>query len=414
MLSTHSTKDIRYHPYFPGGISRWGWRFLTHRVTPAGRWFFGVCIVFLLQGSTSLDLQVYVPFVYAMGVWAVALVFALLLSPRVTLVARHADRVGAGETLPVDIELAARGRQPFASLTVLPSRLPPALDAVPPDGIELPLPPDGKRVSGRLGILCERRGRFRLRPFRVQSDFPLGLLRAYAFAGNDATLLVYPQFSPLTALTLPVGRSYQPGGIALASHLGKSLEFIGDREFREGDNVRDMDWRASARLDRLVVREYREEYFYRVAVILDTHVPGGTADGEENAPFERAVSLCAAVSDALARQEYLVDLFAAGPNLYHLAAGRSLAYQDQILDILAVLEATPAEPLNTLEPEVLDALGQITTVICLLLDWNSARRAFAERLSATGAALKIVVVRDGPPTLDPEGEGHALGSLSGY
>ena len=47
--------------------------------------------------------------------------------------------------------------------------------------------------------------------------------------------------------------------------------------------------------------------------------------------FERAVSVAASVADFMARQEYLVDLFAAGPNLYHLTAGRSLAYLDQIL-----------------------------------------------------------------------------------
>ena len=53
---------------------------------------------------------------------------------------------------------------------------------------------------------------------------------------------------------VPSGRRYQPGGIAMASKLGDSFEFIGNREYRDGDNLRDMDWRATARLSRPIVR----------------------------------------------------------------------------------------------------------------------------------------------------------------
>ena len=56
--------------------------------------------------------------------------------------------------------------------------------------------------------------------------------------------------------------------------LGESFEFIGNREYRDGDSIRDIDWRATARLSRAIVREYREEYFMRVAVILDIKTPG--------------------------------------------------------------------------------------------------------------------------------------------
>ena len=151
---------------------------------------------------------------------------------------------------------------------------------------------------------------------------------------------------------------------------GDSFEYLGNREWRDGDNPRDIDWRATARLSgasssSLVVREWREEYFLRVGVVLDTHVPlsapaskrlflqelrerlpGKAARLARQAALERGVSICAAVSDALARQDYIVDLFAAGPNLYHLMAGRSLAYREQILDILACVEGSPEEPLS--------------------------------------------------------------------
>ncbi len=133
----------------------------------------------------------------------------------------------------------------------------------------------------------------------------------------------------------------------------------------------------------------------RVAVILDTHVPKGSRPDRADA-FERAVSITAAVSDYMARNEYLVDIFAAGPNLYHLTAGRSLAYLDQILDILACVDENPDEPFEVIEPEIAELLSRISTVICVFLDWNPVRQAFVHRIHSQGVAVKVIILRDEP------------------
>lgn len=138
----------------------------------------------------------------------------------------------------------------------------------------------------------------------------------------------------------------------------------------------------------------------RVAVILDTHLPKDTAPVRAD-DFERAVSIAAAVADHMARQDYLVDLFAAGPNLYHLTAGRSLAYLDQILDILACVEGNPEEPFEVIEPQIAELLARISTVICVFLDWNEARRQFVERLAQQGVGVKVIIVRDATCTEPP-------------
>ena len=409
----HSTKDIRYAssvPGFPGPISLWAWRFVTHRLTPAGQWFLTTSLFFLLFGSTSLDLQVFIPFTYAVGIGTVVALAILVVRPYAEIRAEHAERVAAGETLGVTLWVRNAGRRGLG-WRVLPARLPPAIDAVEDTGVAIPVLASGDRVRVTLHLHCKSRGQYTLRGWRVQTDYPFGLLRAYMFAREDRALLVYPRFTPMTRLDIPTGRRYQPGGVALASSLGDSFEYLGNREYREGDSIRDVDWRATARLDRTIIREYREEYFHRVAVVLDTQViPRARREGA--ADFERAVSTCAAISDWLARREYIVDLFAAGPNLFHLTAGRSLAYLDQILDILACLETTEEEPFSTLEPEILENLAQITTVLCVFLDWDEIRRELAQRLQAEGAGVKVIIVRDGPCTWDPSGDSESVGSLS--
>lgn len=403
------TKDIVYHPVFKGRLSKWVWRFYTHRLTRAGRWFLSLTVLLGTIGSTSLEIQTYIPFLYAAGLWGIAFAAMLFSAPHVRLRARHADRIVAGETLPVDVEIEQMpGRRWFAAdVNVLPSGLPPAVDAVPPGGVSVGTLERGRMARVRLGLACPRRGVYPLRGYRVETDFPLGLLNAYRIYRQEATVLVYPAFTRLVRLALQPGRRYHPGGVALASQLGDSFEYLGNREYREGDNIRDIDWRATARMAGTpILREWREEYFLRVAVVLDTHIPraGGRDERQTRRDsFERAVSVCAAVSDYMARQEYIVDLFAAGPNLYHLTAGRNLAYLDQILDILACVEENPDEPFTVIEPQLQENISRITAVVCVFLDWNETRRAFVEGLRQNGAGVKVIVVRDTPTTLPVEG-----------
>ena len=390
---------------------RWLWRFYAERMTHAGRWFLWPFLATGAYASLTLSNQPYVALAYATVFWLVAFASLRLCAPKVRLRVTHPSRVCAGETLPVEVTVENAGRRAVADLQLLPHRLPLSIDAVPEDGIAIPPVPAGRSARATLGLRCGRRGEQRLRGWRAETDFPLGLLNARRVLWSESAVLVYPRFTPLARLELPTGRRYQPGGVALASVVGESTEFIGNREYREGDSLRDIDWKATARMQRPIVREYREEYFLRVAVILDTHVPAG-APAARREDFERAVSICAAVGDSIARQESIVDIFAAGPDLYHLVAGRGLAYLDQILDILACVEESPAEPFAAIEPELAANLERITSVVCVFLDWDERRRAFVENMRQQGVGIRLVVVRDAPCALDPAADPLAPGRVA--
>lgn len=388
-----STHAIDAHPYFKGYISQWAWRFYTHRLTRAGRWFFWPTVAFASFGTLSFELQFYVILFYLLIIWAVALLAALCLPPRVTLRARHAERIRVGESLQVDITLTQCGRFPGIDLKVLPARLPLGLGVVPAEGEPAPNLKRGESASLRLELYAARRGVYALKGYRVESDFPFALYNAYRFVSAPARLLVYPAFTPLRALTLPQGSRYHTGGVVVKSSLGDSFELLGNREYREGDDIRTIDWRATARMPGPIVREYSQELFLRAGVVLDTFLPT-QAKAPDHENFERAVSLCAAVSEYMARQQYLVDIFAAGPQLYRLTTEMNLAYLDEILDILACVEGNPQEPFRTLEPEIIGEVGKLTVLICILLDWDEVRKQFVEEMTMHGIAVKVLIVRD--------------------
>jgi uncharacterized protein (DUF58 family) len=247
-------------------------------------------------------------------------------------------------------------------------------------------------------LVALRRGLYILPPLRAYTTFPFGLFRTQAGRVSGGRLLVLPSFHPIETVDLPVGSRYQPGGVALTSHVGESPEYIGNREYRPGDPLRRVDYRSWARLGKPAVREYQEEYYCRVALILDTFVAQRKI-GPAGAPeLESGVSLAAAVADALARGEYLIDLFAAGPELYVFRAGRHLAHFENILEILACVEPCTKNPFDTLAPALADELNNISTVVCVLLDWDDTREHLVRTAREAGCEVRVLIVRNGDTT----------------
>jgi uncharacterized protein (DUF58 family) len=227
----------------------------------------------------------------------------------------------------------------------------------------------------------------------------------------DQVLLVYPRYYTLDRLEVPQGRRYQPGGIPLSSSTGDAIEFIGTREYREGDPVRNIHWRSWARRGEPVVKEHQEEYFCRIAIILDTFTRDRPSRAEL-AAFEAAISVVASIADHFSRSEFVVDILAAGPDIYEVSAGRSLAYLENILDVLACLEPCHEPPFAGIGPALFERLARTTTVVAVLQDWDAPREGFLRRVKEQGAAVRGIVVHDGPtgrPWVAAAGE---LGELS--
>jgi len=182
------------------------WNWYLDRFTLAGRWFSGATLVFMATGASSLELQFYVAFLYGAALWALAWLLTWRSRPNVRLQVRHATRVKAGETLPLDVEVWARKANSSRDLWMTARRLAPQLTLVPAEGLPLSISPKSispKSISpnagtkAQCGLHCARRGVYTLRGWAVESDFPFGLLRAQQRFSRETSLLVLPRFSPM-------------------------------------------------------------------------------------------------------------------------------------------------------------------------------------------------------------------------
>lgn len=230
------------------------------------------------------------------------------------------------------------------------------------------------------------RGEHHLDPFGVVALVPFGLAVGEAVWSSSVKFLVVPRIANVARLSMPVGRRHQPGGVALASKTGESMDLLGVRPYRPGDPVRHLHARSWARAGVPVVREYQEEYFSRVGVVVDT-------SHSDERRFEASISLAAGVVASLSRGEALIDLLVVGGDLHDLTIGRHLGFLEQALDLLAL--ATPAR--RPLSPD--DLLSRLSPHLgrlsCVIEIRTSRDPSFAERVRARGVACATLVVEPG-------------------
>ena len=402
---TYLARRVHEHllppPEKMGALSRYVYDSWRRRFTANDR---VLGLVLLVAGPVSSVITVSYPMYYfAIFIFAALLVSrvgGILYRPRVDLARSLPERCAAGAVVTVQAGVTNRGRLPAYDLTVSEFMPHSTIEvSIDDEYLDRLLPGESASLSYRLRPA--RRGAYDFTGPMAMTAFPFGVYRAVRPFKQPHRMLVYPQFTPLSGVDLPVGRKHQPGGLQMVSNVGDSEEFLGNREYRPGDRLRDIHHAAWARTGYPVVREFQQEYLCRIAMVVDTFVPAYDRAARE--ALEAALSLSAAVADVLSRQEYVIDIFAAGPDLYHFQAGRSLAYLDNILDILACIEACPDNPFATLAPAIMTEIKEISTAVVVLMDWDETREQFVRNIRDFGVAVKVIVVRDGPPTFPPSG-----------
>ena len=105
-----------------------------------------------------------------------------------------------------------------------------------------------------LTVPSERRGRLTLGTVPIETEFPLGLFRAWCLIDSDASIIVFPRPAPVAPLPPPVASA---GSARAQGDRGEGADdFIGPRSYRPGDSPRRLDWKALARERGLVVKQF--------------------------------------------------------------------------------------------------------------------------------------------------------------
>jgi uncharacterized protein (DUF58 family) len=168
-----------------------------------------------------------------------------------------------------------------------------------------------QRVRRHLVITCDHRGEHTFGPAALRSGNPLGYREKYATNRDLDRLLVYPKLFRLGYPRIPsrVPLGQQRARLRL---IGDPSRPIGVREYRPGDPIRHVDWRASARSTGLLVQVLEPTAALRVVVFTDAAAPSGGGRLKAWDVAEFVVAVTASIVADLADRAVSTGLYSSG------------------------------------------------------------------------------------------------------
>jgi len=317
-------------------------------------------------------------------------------------------RVAAGDPSRVLLRLENVTRLPTTVL-LAEDHLPPRLGGRPRftlDRVEA-----GGVRSATYQVRAAVRGRFTVGPLTVRLTDPFGLCELVrSFAATD-DLVVTPVVEPLPAVRL--GGEWTGGGESRSRSVSSTGDDdIATRAYRQGDDLRRVHWRSTARVGELMVRREEQPWSSRAVLLLDGRAGAHRGDGPSSS-YEAAISIMASVGVHLSRRGYALRTLR--DDGAETSTGSPAVAEGLLLEGLAT--AAPSRGAS-LQP----ALGRLgggaareglVIAICGQLDEHEARDLARARGTGTGIALLLDVTTWTGPTRGPRRLGTGGGAQLG-
>jgi uncharacterized protein (DUF58 family) len=307
-------------------------------------------------------------------------------------------RVPAGHTARVTLRLENVSRLP-TGLLLAEDAIPYALGTRPRyvlDGVER-----GGIRELTYPLRSDLRGKFPIGPLEVRIADTFGLVELGRSFATTTTLVVTPRVVPLDRTTLGATWVGEGDGRARAA-VAAGEDDVVPRAYRDGDELRRVHWRSTARYGELMVRREEQRWRNRALLLLDTRRSAHAGTGVASS-FEFAVSAAASIGVDVARSgmdgQLITDAGAVA------AAGM---FEDVLLDSLAVVKPSRGVDLSGGLAGIRASGGGLLIVIAGRLSAASARQlATSRRDGGPAIALLLAVSTWGAPGARKDADAEA-------
>jgi uncharacterized protein (DUF58 family) len=234
-------------------------------------------------------------------------------------------------------------------------------------------------------LRSDLRGKFVIGPMRLRIADVFGLVELTANFASKNTLTVTPKIVPLTAASTTGSWSSDGDGRTRMTAAAGDDDVI-PRAYRDGDELRRVHWRSTARYGELMVRREEQRWQDRAVIILDSRRSAHAGSGPSSS-FEFAVSAAASIGVHLARSGLAGHLLTdAGP-----LAGSAM-FEDVLLDALSVLSTSRNHDFARTTAALSTIEGGLLVLIAGRLSAAAAKEiATARRHGTQGIALLLAV-----------------------
>jgi uncharacterized protein (DUF58 family) len=228
----------------------------------------------------------------------------------------------------------------------------------------------------------------------VGASFPFGLWRWSSRACPKQIVKVHPFFHSLHSVEMTFAYDSRDGEEALGS-TGDSLEFLGCREFRYGDNPKMIHAKSWAKYQKPVVKEFAQVSNSRIALIVDTFLPPKQYFWEKlikrNSPvLESALSTTCAMADYLIRNNFVVDVYIPGENFSEILEIKNSQELNLLYAAMASVIENTKEDFYGLREDQLKTISKSNACFVFTLDFDQHRSQFINQLIEYNPAIKVL------------------------
>ena len=232
---------------------------------------------------------------------------------------------------------------------------------------------------------AKRRGGYKIGPALLSHSDLIGLFSFEREIGRADELVVHPTPERIPAIWTRVASLRSPER-PRRRFRGEGNELYGTRPFVPGDDLRRVDWNATARRGHLVVREYERAEATDAAIILDLSRRSHSGEGDDNT-LERGVKLAASVAVQMLERGSSVGLIAAGAADASVPPSADPRQRVRIFDVLARVNADSDEHLSEAVTGHLQYIPSSGMVIVISPTLETEALEIAEGLMGRGHAV---------------------------
>jgi uncharacterized protein (DUF58 family) len=222
--------------------------------------------------------------------------------------------------------------------------------------------PRRETIESKTEHVFANRGRFLIKDFELSTRFPFGFFcHRRRLPARETELVVFPAPMPFDDISRETPLD---AGRLVANKRGFGQDLLALRDYQPNDDLRRIDWKATARARHLTVREFAAEDELRITVILDVRIPNNDRtqltlrqkiDAEQigkavvaSVRFETGVKLAASILTHFADRQAEIRLVIAGDDTDF---GTTRAHLYEMSKLLATVEPEFAADQTSSEPE---------------------------------------------------------------
>ncbi len=242
--------------------------------------------------------------------------------------------------------------------------------------------------SWEVKIPARKRGRYTLGSIKVSNIDPFGMFRRERVLGDSGSVLVFPRVHNLLNFAIP------PADISGDSAVRRRIHNVTPhasaiRDYAPGDSLSRVHWVSSARLGKLMSKEFDLGRAAEVWAVVD--LEQGIQAGElEESTDEYAVSIAASLAKHHIDAGLPVGLLSYADKRYFVAAETGAGQLQRIMQLLALSKAEGTTPLEVLLPNEEPLWSHLSTVLVITssprVEWVTALRELTRR------GVKVVVI----------------------